>query len=263
MPFGPELVVRGTREGLVPTLIAMLATAVVLAPIAFAGNAAGLGDRAARWPSSVLGGLVTTTLVNLFVVPVLYLRFGFRRRSGQLDRRSVRAGIRAANHPGRRRAPASCGEFGTQPRRCRSIRRPLLLPGCGGAVADAYTIEHEPAVVATPAGSDRPAGHRRGGSSAATQPSRRTASQPAPEGVAVPSSAVFVDPDGVWWVYTNPEPLVFERHEIGLEREEGGVAYLSSGPPAGATVVTVGVPELYGVEDSSRPLSGRAERTRQ
>jgi Cu/Ag efflux pump CusA len=29
----------------------------------------------------ILGGLVTSTLLNLFVVPSLYLRFGSRRRS--------------------------------------------------------------------------------------------------------------------------------------------------------------------------------------
>ena len=68
-------------------------------------------------------------------------------------------------------------------------------------------------------------------------------------GLVVPSSAVFVDPNGVWWVYTNPEPLVFVRHEIGIEREEAGIAHLSSGPEAGTEVVTVGVPELYGVEE--------------
>jgi hypothetical protein len=117
-------------------------------------------------------------------------------------------------------------------------------------VADAYTIEHEPASVATPAGSDHHPQVILEEEAAQRLAIQTTVVEPAPEGVAVPSSAVFVDPDGVWWVYTNPEPLVFERHEIGLEREEGGVAYLSSGPPAGTKVVTVGVPELYGVEEA-------------
>jgi Cu/Ag efflux pump CusA len=30
----------------------------------------------------ILGGLVTSTLLNLFIVPSLYLRFGRRRRAG-------------------------------------------------------------------------------------------------------------------------------------------------------------------------------------
>jgi len=44
-----------------------------------------LGDRPGHeieYPLAVviLGGLVTSTLLNLFVVPSLYLRFGRRRR---------------------------------------------------------------------------------------------------------------------------------------------------------------------------------------
>jgi hypothetical protein len=66
--------------------------------------------------------------------------------------------------------------------------------------------------------------------------------------VIVPSAAVMVDPEGVFWVYTNPEPLVFVRHEISIEREEGDQTFVSGGPPAGTAVVTVGVPELYGAE---------------
>ena len=116
-------------------------------------------------------------------------------------------------------------------------------------MVDSYAIEHEPAVVESIDGSDQVR------IILEEQAARRLEIDTTPveqnaTGLAVPSSAVFVDPNGTWWVYTNPEPLVFERHEIGLEREEGGVAYLSSGPPAGATVVTVGVPELYGVEEA-------------
>jgi Cu/Ag efflux pump CusA len=247
MTFGPELIIRGTREGLVPTLIAMLATAVVLAPIAFAGNAAGF-ELVQPMAVVVLGGLVATAVVNVFVVPVLYFRYGFLA-----DRDSWTDDLFAPVSEQRTtRDEASIGIL----RRIRQaasampIIPALLLPGCGGAVADAYTIEHEPARVATPAGSDHHPQVIVEEEAAQRLAIQTTVVEPAPEGVAVPSSAVFVDPDGVWWVYTNPEPLVFERHEIGLEREEGGVAYLSSGPPAGTKVVTVGVPELYGVEEA-------------
>lgn len=64
----------------------------------------------------------------------------------------------------------------------------------------------------------------------------------------VPTAAVIVDPDGAFWVYTSLEPLVFIRHEIEIDRQEGGVAYLTDGPPVGTEVVAVGVPELYGAE---------------
>jgi len=124
----------------------------------------------------------------------------------------------------------------------------LLLSACGGTVSDEYTIEHEPAHVETVAGSKHPrvileeAAVRR--IAIETTPVVKTANA-----LVVPSAAVFVDPKGVWWVYTNPEPRVFVRHEIRIQRQAGGLAYLSSGPAAGTKVATVGVPELYGVEE--------------
>jgi len=64
----------------------------------------------------------------------------------------------------------------------------------------------------------------------------------------VPAAAVFFDPNGEEWVYTNPEPLVFVREAVSVDRFEGDVAVLSDGPPAGTEVVTVGVAELIGSE---------------
>jgi hypothetical protein len=64
----------------------------------------------------------------------------------------------------------------------------------------------------------------------------------------VPSAAVLVDPNGNFWVYTNPKPLLFLRHQISISHEEGGRTFLSDGPPPGTSVVTVGVAELYGTE---------------
>jgi hypothetical protein len=65
---------------------------------------------------------------------------------------------------------------------------------------------------------------------------------------SVPASAVIYDAKGRAWVYTSPEPLVFVRERIGIAEEFGHVAVLSSGPPPGTTVVTVGVQELWGTE---------------
>ncbi len=72
--------------------------------------------------------------------------------------------------------------------------------------------------------------------------------EPASTGMVVPSAAVIIDPAGVYWVYTNPEPLVYIREEIRPVHEEGGEAFFDLGPPTGMAVVTVGVPELYGAE---------------
>lgn len=65
---------------------------------------------------------------------------------------------------------------------------------------------------------------------------------------AIPYSAVLYDPNGDTWTYTSPDSLVFVRHPISVEYIEGDVAVLSSGPPGGTTIVTVGAAELLGTE---------------
>jgi CzcA family heavy metal efflux pump len=79
-PFGPQLVLRGARERLAPILMTSLATSLALLPLAIVGNAPG---HEIEHPMAlvILGGLITSTLLNLFIVPTLYLRFG-RRREG-------------------------------------------------------------------------------------------------------------------------------------------------------------------------------------
>jgi CzcA family heavy metal efflux pump len=73
--FGPALVVRGARERLSPILMTSLATGLALVPLVVAGTIPG---HEIEHPMAIviLGGLVTSTLLNLFVVPSLYLRFG-------------------------------------------------------------------------------------------------------------------------------------------------------------------------------------------
>jgi CzcA family heavy metal efflux pump len=73
--FGPELVIRGARERLAPILMTALATGLALVPLAIAGD---LPGHEIEHPMAIviLGGLITSTLLNLFVVPALYLRYG-------------------------------------------------------------------------------------------------------------------------------------------------------------------------------------------
>jgi Cu/Ag efflux pump CusA len=73
--FGSGLVVRGTRERLAPILITAGMVAAAFAPFVLRG---GITGQEIVHPMAVviLGGLVTTTLVNLLVVPALYLQFG-------------------------------------------------------------------------------------------------------------------------------------------------------------------------------------------
>jgi CzcA family heavy metal efflux pump len=73
--FGPALVLRGAGERLVPILMTALCAGLALLPLVVAGDAPG---HEIEHPMAIviLGGLVSSTLLNLFLMPALYLRFG-------------------------------------------------------------------------------------------------------------------------------------------------------------------------------------------
>jgi Cu/Ag efflux pump CusA len=91
--FGPALVLRGARERLSPILMTALATGLAVVPLVAAGAIPG---HEIEHPLAVviLGGLFTSTLLNLFVVPSLYLRFGrpAAARSGGDRARPIQTG---------------------------------------------------------------------------------------------------------------------------------------------------------------------------
>lgn len=68
------------------------------------------------------------------------------------------------------------------------------------------------------------------------------------DGSTVPESAIWIDVEGLAWVYTSPEPETFVREQVEVERYHEGVAVLADGLPPGTEVVSVGVPELIGSE---------------
>jgi Cu/Ag efflux pump CusA len=74
-PSGPELVLAAAQRRLLPILATALATALALAPLVVRGTIPG-HELLQPMAVVVLGGLVTATLLNLFVTPALYLRFG-------------------------------------------------------------------------------------------------------------------------------------------------------------------------------------------
>jgi HME family heavy-metal exporter len=75
MPFGRELVVRGSLERMVPVLMTALAAAVALTPLLIDAHSPG---KEILHPVAVtiFGGLVSATLLDAFLTPMLMLKFG-------------------------------------------------------------------------------------------------------------------------------------------------------------------------------------------
>lgn len=75
IPFGRELVIRGAMERLAPILMTALTAGLGLLPLALS---AGRPGRELEQPMAVVivGGLLTSTLLNMIVLPTLFLKFG-------------------------------------------------------------------------------------------------------------------------------------------------------------------------------------------
>ena len=78
--FGPALVLRAAQERLVPIIMTVGTTGLALIPLIVSGSIPG---QEIEYPMAIviLGGLVTATLLNLFVVPSLYLQFAKSRKA--------------------------------------------------------------------------------------------------------------------------------------------------------------------------------------
>jgi Cu/Ag efflux pump CusA len=75
MTWGAEAAFRGASERLMPILITAIVTGLGLLPLAIGGSEAG---REIEGPMAnvILGGLVTSTILNLLILPTLALRYG-------------------------------------------------------------------------------------------------------------------------------------------------------------------------------------------
>jgi Cu/Ag efflux pump CusA len=89
MTFGPELVLRGAEERLAPILMTALAAGLALLPLVLSGMKPGYEI---EYPMAVviLGGLISSTLVNLFLLPPLYLRYGQSAQAVRLASQTLR-----------------------------------------------------------------------------------------------------------------------------------------------------------------------------
>jgi HME family heavy-metal exporter len=75
MPFGRELVVRGSLERLTPVLMTALSAGVALVPLMIDPHAPGK-EILHPVAITIFGGLVTATLLDTLLTPTLFLKFG-------------------------------------------------------------------------------------------------------------------------------------------------------------------------------------------
>lgn len=123
----------------------------------------------------------------------------------------------------------------------------LVLTGCRDLSTEEEEGGYEPAVVEPIEGSDVSRVTLTEDAARRIRLETTTATERRHE-VLVPASAVWVDVQGDEWVYTEPEPLVFVRAHVVVDRYEDGVAYLDEGLAAGDEVASVGVAQLIGSE---------------
>jgi Cu/Ag efflux pump CusA len=78
-----EAVYRGAMERLIPILMTALATGLALVPLVLAGKEPG-NEIQTPMAMVILSGLLTSMLLNMLVVPALYLRWGRPGRGAEL-----------------------------------------------------------------------------------------------------------------------------------------------------------------------------------
>jgi CzcA family heavy metal efflux pump len=73
--FSPETIVQATLDRTVPVLMTSLVTSLALLPLLFSGDAPG---KEMLHPLAVVifGGLISSTIISLFLTPALFYRFG-------------------------------------------------------------------------------------------------------------------------------------------------------------------------------------------
>jgi multidrug efflux pump subunit AcrB len=199
------------------TVTVAVVTGAVMAPFAVSHGVAGLE---LLWPAAcvILGGLVTVTLVSLYVLPVACLRVPAPRRPAGVALVAVAAALAAAL--------SGCSTASSTAPPPPPTAKLVRVPG-----------SPVPNVVLTPLGAQRI-----GLATAAVTTSQY--------GVATfPYQALLYEPDGQAAVYVASGQLTFTRHFVDVGSIIGNTVIARSGVAPGERVVTNGAEELLGVQN--------------
>jgi Cu/Ag efflux pump CusA len=90
-----EAVIQGSVDRLVPILMTALTAALALVPIVLAAGEPG-NEIQAPMSAVILGGLTSSTLLNLLVIPPLFARFAEPSAARAADRNSLSADVAVA-----------------------------------------------------------------------------------------------------------------------------------------------------------------------
>lgn len=75
LPFVPETIVKATLDRVVPVLMTSLVTALALIPLMIGGGDPGK-EMLHPLATVIFGGLISSTIISLFLTPALFYRFG-------------------------------------------------------------------------------------------------------------------------------------------------------------------------------------------
>jgi hypothetical protein len=122
-----------------------------------------------------------------------------------------------------------------------------VLAGCGPSPG--VTAGEEPAALEAIPGSDvKKVVFTEDGNEAIGVKTAAVTAGPGEGQLSLPYAAVIYYKDGSTWTYTVPEERSYVRQPVTVASISGDVATLTSGPPAGTSVVVVGAPEILGAE---------------
>jgi Cu/Ag efflux pump CusA len=257
---GPVDALRSAaREQTPAVLVAVLVTAALFVPAAVMGGGAGL-EILQPFAVTLLGGLITSTVVVLFLLPSLFAAVGGLRPEPVIgpdtpDGEPPQAPVHHPRHEFRDN-DVRRQETGAVMRTARSSARGFLFVvaglGLAGCQVAASGSEAEDAIAAAASvETDAAGGPARLSLTEAALERLRLETSPV-EGsgsaLSVPYAAVIYDADGDTWAFVELEPGVFQRAPITITQVDRDRVRLSAGPEPGADVVTVGAAELVGVE---------------